>query len=92
MAALPRLDNTLGALFVGFSVFYGILFVQVYIYYRRYPSDKAGYKAILFLRLLETVHQVFIGHTVYYYTITHFLDIAALLGKPIWSLVVRALP
>jgi len=93
--ALPRFDNTLGALFVGFgvsAVLYGVFVVQVYIYYRRYPSDKAGYKAIVaLLLLLETAHQAFIGHTVYYYTITNFLNVAALLGKPIWSLVFQLL-
>ncbi|KAF8139859.1 hypothetical protein EV363DRAFT_1152860 [Boletus edulis] len=99
MVTLPSFDNTLGALFVGFSVstvrvlliftrwLYGVFLVQVYNYYRRYPSDKAGYKAIVSSSpsvLLETTHQAFIGHTVYWYSITNFLNIAALFGKPVW--------
>ncbi|KAG6371580.1 hypothetical protein JVT61DRAFT_9290 [Boletus reticuloceps] len=86
MVTLPSFDNTLGALL------YGVFLVQVYNYYRRYPSDKAGYKAIVvLLLLLETAHQAFIGHTVYWYSITNFLNIAALFGKPVWSLVFQVL-
>ncbi|KAF8446350.1 hypothetical protein L210DRAFT_3501975 [Boletus edulis BED1] len=85
MVTLPSFDNTLGALL------YGVFLVQVYNYYRRYPSDKAGYKAIFPRRLLETTHQAFIGHTVYWYSITNFLNIAALFGKPVWSLVFQVL-
>ena len=66
MTTLPSFDNTLGALFIGFSVstvrvlfvftrwlcwsfnrLYGMFLLQVLNYYRRYPLDKAGYKAIV---------------------------------------------
>jgi len=92
-ASLPAFDNTLGALFIGFAVStvaYGMLTIQVYTYYCRYPSDKAGYKTLVaLLWLMETAHQVLVGHAVYYYTITNYLNVMALLGKPIWSLILQ---
>ncbi|KAF8551281.1 hypothetical protein OG21DRAFT_1524560 [Imleria badia] len=94
MASLPSFDNTLGALFVGFSmstVLYGMFLLQVHNYYRRYPSDKAGYKAIFLLRVLETAHQAFIAHALYYYSITNYMNMLALFGKPVWSLVFQLL-
>ncbi|KAN0074729.1 hypothetical protein V8E55_011778 [Tylopilus felleus] len=95
MGLLPSFDNTLGALFIGFSVstmVYGVFLVQVYHYYHRYPSDKAGYKVIVALLLiLETTHQAFNGHSVYYYAITNYMNMIALLDKPVWSLVFQLL-
>jgi len=88
-------DNTLGALFIGFSVssmLYGVFVLQVYIYCRRYPLDKVGYKAVVVLLfLLGTLHQALIGHSVYYYSITNFMNILALYGKPAWSLTLQLL-
>ncbi|KIK98767.1 hypothetical protein PAXRUDRAFT_133485 [Paxillus rubicundulus Ve08.2h10] len=87
-ASLPAFDNTLGALFIGFAVSavaYGMLTIQMYTYYSRYPFDKASYKILVTLpRLMETTHQVLLGHVVYYYTVTNFTDVMELLRKPIW--------
>ncbi|KAH7885532.1 hypothetical protein F5I97DRAFT_1811615 [Phlebopus sp. FC_14] len=93
-------DNTLGALLVGFGlsmVAFGAFTIQVYTYYRRYPSDKAGYKALVSLvsyfafsqTILETVDQAFIGHCVYYYTVTNYLNpIPLLMETPIWCVCI----
>ncbi|KIJ64657.1 hypothetical protein HYDPIDRAFT_112055 [Hydnomerulius pinastri MD-312] len=89
----PAFDNTLGALLIGFgasAVAYGMFTIQVYTYYRRYPSDKAGYKALVaLLWILETADQALIGHCVYYYSITNYMNIAALFGKPVWSIILQ---
>ncbi|KAF9220870.1 hypothetical protein BS17DRAFT_786094 [Gyrodon lividus] len=90
---LPAFDNTLGALFIGFgvsAVTYGIFIIQVYTYYRRYPLDKTAYKALVaLLCLMETSHQALLGHCVYYYTVTNYNNVVALLEKPIWSLIMQ---
>ncbi|KAH7923355.1 hypothetical protein BV22DRAFT_1015597 [Leucogyrophana mollusca] len=87
LAALPRFDDTIGALLIGFGVSavgYGIFSIQVYTYYRRYPLDKGMYKALV-SAVLETVDQAFIGHSVYYYTVDNYMNFAALISyKPIW--------
>ncbi|KAG9315961.1 hypothetical protein JVU11DRAFT_3616 [Chiua virens] len=92
-SVIPSVDNTLGALFVGFSlstVLFGMFLLQASNYYRQYHLDKTGYKIIVALLLvLETAHQAFIAHSLYYYTVTNFLNVLALEGKPLWSLVVR---
>ncbi|KAJ3763324.1 hypothetical protein EV360DRAFT_78485 [Lentinula raphanica] len=55
---LPEItvDNTLGALFVGFTVaccIYGILLCQIYTYLTHYPMDRPVYKFIVILILYE---------------------------------------
>lgn len=92
--ALPRFDNTLGALLVGFAVSataFGMLTIQVVTYYRRFPQDKAAYKALAALIWsISFVDQAFIGYAVYFYTITNYLDPLPLAtGKPQWTLIVQ---
>jgi hypothetical protein len=91
---LPRFDNTLGALLVGFAISataFGMLTIQVFAYYRHFPQDKAAYKALAALIWsLSLVDQAFIGHGVYFYTITNYLDPLPLAtGKPLWSLILQ---
>ncbi|KAG1732397.1 uncharacterized protein EDB91DRAFT_1349061 [Suillus paluster] len=91
---VPRFDNTLGALLIGFAVSataFGMLTIQVFIYYRRFPQDKAAYKvlaaSIWFLSLID---QAFIGYAVYYYTITNYLNPLPLaVGRPQWTLILQ---
>lgn len=52
MSSGPKLafDSTLGAASVGFfasAILFGVLTTQVFTYFRRYPSDKPGYKALV---------------------------------------------
>ncbi|EIW81148.1 hypothetical protein CONPUDRAFT_82187 [Coniophora puteana RWD-64-598 SS2] len=89
-----KFDNTLGALFVGFAasaVGFGIFTTQVWTYYGKYPGDKLAYKLlVLALWLLEAGHQALVGHTVYYYSVSNYLNpVPLLLGKPAWSLVIQ---
>jgi len=87
-------DSTLGAIFVGFAVaccVYGILLTQIFSYFWRYPLDKLHFKAfVIIILLLETADQVFIGHLVYYYSITNYANPAALLlATMTWSLILQ---
>ncbi|KAK0445769.1 hypothetical protein EV421DRAFT_1902135 [Armillaria borealis] len=96
MASLPRdlnINNTLGAVLIGFAVaccVYGILVTQIFRYFSRYPFDRPVYKGlVLLILLLETVDQIFIGHVVYHYTISNFANVSALiLGTVTWSFIV----
>ncbi|KAG1763628.1 hypothetical protein EDD22DRAFT_886584 [Suillus occidentalis] len=90
---IPRFDDTLGALLIGFAVSataFGMLTIQVFIYYRRFPQDKVAYKVLAALIwLISCVDQAFIGNTVYFYTVTNYLDPLPLAtGKPQWTLIV----
>lgn len=53
MAPVPiTIDNTLGAVLVGFAVsccVYGILITQIYVYFSRYPEDRLVYKFLVSL-------------------------------------------
>ncbi|KIK70082.1 hypothetical protein GYMLUDRAFT_67341 [Collybiopsis luxurians FD-317 M1] len=76
------IDNTLGALFVGFAgacCVYGILVSQIYTYFVSYPLDRPIYKFIVLVdtrrsvgRILETADQAFIGQIYYHYGISNF--------------------
>lgn len=91
---LPRFDDTLGALLVGFAVSataFGMLTIQVLIYYKRFPQDKAAYKVLAALIWsISCVDQAFIGYAVYFYTVTNYLDPLPLAtGKPQWTLILQ---
>ncbi|KAF9451820.1 hypothetical protein P691DRAFT_806472 [Macrolepiota fuliginosa MF-IS2] len=88
------IPSTLGAVFVGFAVscvVYGILMTQVFYYFRGYPLDKPMYKiSVMAILLLETADQAFIGHLVYYYSISNFGQWAVLLKASMtWSLILQ---
>ncbi|KAF5390074.1 hypothetical protein D9757_003750 [Collybiopsis confluens] len=90
------IDNTLGALFVGFTgacCVYGVLLSQVYTYFVNYPMDRPVYKFIVLLVLaLETADQAFIGHIYYHYGVTNFSNPFALIeGTQTWSLILQQL-
>ncbi|OJA15833.1 hypothetical protein AZE42_04028 [Rhizopogon vesiculosus] len=87
-------DNTLGALLTGFAVSataFGMLTIQVYTYYRRFPQDKVAYRVLAALIWsLSLVDQVFIGNGVYFYNVTNFLNPLALIAtRPQWSLILQ---
>ncbi|KAJ8482905.1 hypothetical protein ONZ51_g5036 [Trametes cubensis] len=88
-AALPALDNTFGAMFLG-TVFgqmlYGLTVYQTYKYFRLYAKDTLFHKVLVAtILLLETFHSILCIHVCYYYVITNYFNPAALL-KDIWSL------
>ncbi|KAG2068453.1 hypothetical protein BDR04DRAFT_1103284, partial [Suillus decipiens] len=91
---LPRFDNTLGALLIGFAISataFGMLTIQVFVYYRCFPQDKAAYKTLVALIwLISFLDQTFIGYAVYFYTITNYLNPLPLTtGKPLWCLILQ---
>ncbi|KAK1231044.1 hypothetical protein PQX77_005851 [Marasmius sp. AFHP31] len=96
-AVLPvdvTIDNTLGAVLVGFAVaccIYGILFSQIFSYFVNYPSDRTVYKFLVILILImETADQAFIGHIIYYYGITNFTNPRVLLRAEVtWSFILQ---
>ncbi|KAL0958707.1 hypothetical protein HGRIS_014038 [Hohenbuehelia grisea] len=71
-------DLVQGPIFVGFVVkvlLQGMIFVQGYIYYSRYPKDRLLIKAVVgFLILADTLNIVF--NTMYLYDsfVTHYMD------------------
>ncbi|KAG2360638.1 hypothetical protein BDR07DRAFT_1461870 [Suillus spraguei] len=91
---LPRFDNTLGALLVGFAVSataFGMLTIQVVVYYRCFPKDKTAYKTLVALIwLISFLDQILIGYAVYFYTITNYMNPLPLTtGKPLWCLILQ---
>jgi len=95
MASLFNIDNTIGAAFIGWgvsSLIFGILCIQVYTYYQRYPNDSTAYKLLVAgLWILEAVHQAFVGHCVYFYDVSHYGDVLVFLEKPAWTLSVQVI-
>ncbi|KAJ7224963.1 hypothetical protein B0H12DRAFT_1149692 [Mycena haematopus] len=94
LATLLPVDDTLGAALIGFAfscVAFGVNTNQCVVYYQRYPGDRIAYKLIVALIwILELVDQAFIGHAVYFYTITNYSQPLVLLEKSVaWTLIVR---
>lgn len=94
MSSPIRVDSTLGAALIGFGVscaIIGALCVQAFSYFRRYPSDLPAYKLLVAaIWVLEMVDQAFIGHCVYYYTISNYMSPQVMLfGDVIWTLILQ---
>jgi hypothetical protein len=95
MPALPvDLNTTFGAAFLGITAsafIFGILSMQCYTYYHRYPLDRPFYKILVgVLWLLEATHSALISHFFYHYVITNWGETLVVLTQPIvWSLAVQ---
>lgn len=92
----PSFDSTLGAILVGFAVScvaFGAILVQTFYYFTRFPSDRLAYKIIVIVLLtLELLDQIFIGHTLYFYTIINFANVLVLLRASMtWSFIMQQL-
>ncbi|KAF8899670.1 hypothetical protein CPB85DRAFT_186981 [Mucidula mucida] len=90
------IDKTLGAGLVGFSVAcvgFGVHTLQTFSYFQRYPLDRPVYKALVaFLWVLELIHQIFIAHVVYFYTISNFTSPLVILVQDVaWTLIAQIL-
>ncbi|KAL4244630.1 hypothetical protein ABKN59_009182 [Abortiporus biennis] len=86
---LPKLDNTLGSLFIGVvfaAIFYGVTCVQTYIYFTESMElDRLVLKAAVgVLWVLDSLDLAFIVHVVYFYTVKNYFNPTALLIAP-WS-------
>ncbi|PBK59114.1 hypothetical protein ARMSODRAFT_1027689 [Armillaria solidipes] len=86
--AIPSLGDTFGALFVGATIgaiLFGIMNVQMLIYYKRYPNDWSLYRhSVTLFWVLETVHIALGTHALYHYLIDMNLR-GALEADIIWS-------
>ncbi|KAL1736296.1 hypothetical protein EV714DRAFT_198468 [Schizophyllum commune] len=68
--------ETVGALLVGGIVstaFYGVLFMQTCIYFRRYPEDSIYLKGIVAaVGMLQTVNVALISHALWHYLVVNY--------------------
>ncbi|KAI0357246.1 hypothetical protein OH77DRAFT_1435937 [Trametes cingulata] len=84
-----RLDDTLGAAFMGHfvtTVLYGITTLQAFMYYRRHHRDTPALKfSVLVLWLLDSLHAGLITGAMYWYCITNFTNLLAI-QRPIWPI------
>ncbi|PBK81056.1 hypothetical protein ARMGADRAFT_1091603 [Armillaria gallica] len=85
---IPSLGGTFGALFVGATIgaiLFGIMNIQMLIYYKRYPNDWLLYRhSVTLFWVLETVHIALGTHALYHYLINMDLR-GALEADIIWS-------
>ncbi|SJL15362.1 uncharacterized protein ARMOST_18855 [Armillaria ostoyae] len=93
---LPSLGDTFGALFIGATiaaVLFGIMNLQVLIYYKRYPNDLSLYLySVALLWVLDSAHFALGTHALYYYLIDMYGNLlGALVGNPIWSMRLQLL-
>ncbi|EMD32437.1 hypothetical protein CERSUDRAFT_77447 [Gelatoporia subvermispora B] len=90
-------NGTLGALGLGTmisSVLYGVTSIQTYTYFQRSGRDPSWLKWSVFclcciegeIRILDTLHQIFICHADYMYTVIHFGNLFAL-ALVDWSII-----
>jgi len=79
---------------VGFAIsccVYGIFLSQVGRYFSRFRSDRLILKlTVIIILILVTADQAFIGHLVYFYSISSFAKPKVLMeGKVTWSLILQ---
>jgi len=83
------ITDTFGAMFTGALVsmsIYGITTLQMYFYFMQFPKDSIGLKlSVALIWVLDTLHVIFMCHTIHYYLIKGFGK-PALLANGIWSL------
>ncbi|KAI0040387.1 hypothetical protein FA95DRAFT_884187 [Auriscalpium vulgare] len=88
-SALPSLDSTMGGLYIGILVsgaLWGVTTMQTWHYYREYPQDPWHIKALVaVVFVLDTLHQMLIAHTGYWYLVTHYFE-PQFLGRIVWSI------
>ncbi|KAL4250716.1 hypothetical protein ABKN59_005492 [Abortiporus biennis] len=87
--ALPRLDDTLGAVFIGVTIaaiLYGVTCVQTYTYYAEASKrDRLALRALIgALWILDGLQLAFVAHLLYYFVITNYFNPVALQTSP-WS-------
>ncbi|KIP11306.1 hypothetical protein PHLGIDRAFT_141640 [Phlebiopsis gigantea 11061_1 CR5-6] len=86
---IPPLDNTLGAAFIGnlaAAVLYGFTSLQTFMYFDRYNDGRPFKLLVAFLWVLDTLHLIFISHTLYIYSVTNFSNVLAM-ENVTWSIM-----
>ncbi|KAH9999633.1 hypothetical protein BJV74DRAFT_162596 [Russula compacta] len=90
---IPTMSNTIGAVVIGWglsSMMFGMLCIQAWSYYHRYPNDSRSYKLlVLGLWVLEAVHQAFVGHVAWFLIVKNFGSLLVLVKPPVWTLSVQ---
>ncbi|VDB99550.1 unnamed protein product [Peniophora sp. CBMAI 1063] len=90
LSELPSVYETIGCLYLGWgasALVTGMLCLQTWTYFNRYPQDPWGYKALVAsLMFMEAVHEAFVGHVGWFYGIENFGNPLTLLEKPVWTL------
>ncbi|SJL15294.1 uncharacterized protein ARMOST_18787 [Armillaria ostoyae] len=75
---VPPLGMTLGALYIGSTIatiLFGIMNLQVFIYYKKYPDDWWVYRySVSILWALDSLHVAFSTHAIYHYLVELFGD------------------
>lgn len=86
-------NTTFGAAFAGFAascLCLGIQTMQTYTYFKRYPSDKSLYKALVAgLLIIEFADQTLIAHAVYTYLVSNWGDVRIFVKPTVWSLILQ---
>ncbi|KAI5828775.1 hypothetical protein K523DRAFT_353145 [Schizophyllum commune Tattone D] len=79
-----------GALLVGGIVstaFYGVLFMQTCIYFRRYPEDSIYLKGIVAaVGILQTINVALISHALWHYLVVNYGNFPSI-EKLVWSVM-----
>ncbi|KAK0504509.1 hypothetical protein EDD18DRAFT_1134176 [Armillaria luteobubalina] len=93
---LPSLRATFGALFIGATiaaVLFGIMNLQVLVYYKRYPNDWSLYLySVALFWVLDSIHFALGTHALYYYLIDMYGNfLGALVENAIWSMRLQLL-
>ncbi|KAF7291899.1 hypothetical protein MIND_01215200 [Mycena indigotica] len=88
------LDNTLGAVIIGFAAscaLYGILLTQAWSYYRTFASDSIVYKFLVMLVVILCMgDQALIGHFTYFYALASVGNpLAMFVGTTTWSIILQ---
>ncbi|KAF9078604.1 hypothetical protein BDP27DRAFT_1309858 [Rhodocollybia butyracea] len=88
------IDNTFGALLVGFGVsccLFGVSMAQMSSYFSRYHADKPFYKfMVITILVCQLTDQILIGHVGYYYIIQNFTNARVFLEKSVtWSFILQ---
>ncbi|KAG2159076.1 uncharacterized protein EDB93DRAFT_1245631 [Suillus bovinus] len=90
-ALIPHLHlgSTFGALFIGVTfaaILFGLSNVQAFVYFQTHKGTGISfYKlAVAWLWIIDALHLFLIVHCIYYYLVTHYADIDALIGI-VWS-------
>jgi len=89
-----HVDTTMGAAYTGVvlaGMLYGVSSVQTWYYFFKYQQDAWYIRTLVgAVWVFETVHQLLISHTVYYYVITHYNQ-PATLDRIVWSILLEVL-
>jgi len=90
--ALPKFDNTLGALLIGGLVamgLWGITCAQTFTYFSQRTRDRLVFRLLVAALLaLDTFDSALNCHILYFYLVSNYLNFTAI-TIPVWSVIVH---